>query len=178
MRVPSSPGFSRRLTRFPEPVWELPRWYQHWAAPNAGNWARAGGGHGALRSPGSARGGRWHRAASLRADFHTRAHLRARHRDLCPKRLQDLQLCWLSNPWEGSWRAFSVESCLACVLAAEWVRFGLKCHLGFKTYPQREERARAQSKDKSASLGILVGCRLLWASLQLLLHRHTTQLGM
>lgn len=91
------------------------------------------------RGPDIARGRRWHRAESLHADFHTRADLRARHRDLCPKRLQDLQLCWLSSPWEGSWKAFSAKSCLACVLAAEWVRFNLKRHLGFKTYPQIQE---------------------------------------
>lgn len=107
--------------------------------------------------PGSARGRRWHRAASLPADFHTRAYPWARRRDLCPKRLQDLQLCWLSSPWEGSWRAFSIKSCLACVLAAEWVRFHLKCHLGFKTYPQIQERTRPQNKDKSTSLGVSRG---------------------
>lgn len=97
------------------------------------------------------------RAESLHADFHTRAYLRARRRDLCPKRLQDLQLYWLSSPWEGSWRVFSVKSCLACVLAAEWVRLGLKHCLGFKTYLQIREWTRAQSKDKSTSLGVSRG---------------------
>lgn len=154
MCVPSCRGFSRRLSWCPGPIWEMPRWYWCWAALNAENWSGARSGHG---GPDIARGRRWHRAESLHADYHTRADLRARHRDLCPKRLQDLQLCWLSSPWEGSWKAFSAKSCLACVLAAEWVRFNLKRHLGFKTYPQIQEWTRPQSKDKSTSLGVSHG---------------------
>lgn len=65
MCVPSSRGFSRRLTWCPGPIWEMPRWYWCWTALNAGNWTGARSGHGAPTSLGAGAGTEQNRSTPI-----------------------------------------------------------------------------------------------------------------